>query len=178
MANYLCRATNPRIPDYLVKKVSVPTGATLHAGDIVYLKALDSSIDNNYQVYTAGKPATADLGLRAAIIINDGFETLSDGRRPEGQPDYTQYVYQAGDVVTAILLVPGLDFEISTDAISGTTAVGSYVEPVDGAYAGAVKATRTSGTTSALKMIATKDFRMGGQFGYQFIDTVVATVVD
>ena len=93
MANYLCRATNPRVPDYLVKTVSVPTGKTLHAGDIVMLKALDSTIADNYQVYTGSQPATADLGLRAAIIINDGFETLADGRRPEGQPDYTQYIY-------------------------------------------------------------------------------------
>ena len=60
MANYLCRATNPRVPDYLVKKVSVPADTTLHAGDIVMLKALDSGIDNNYQVYTGSKPATAD----------------------------------------------------------------------------------------------------------------------
>lgn len=178
MANYLCRATNPRVPDYLVKKVSVPTGATLHAGDIVMLKALDTTIADNYQVYTGTKPATDDLKLHAAIIINDGFETLADGRRPDGQPDYTQYVYQAGDVVTAIMLVPGLDFELSTDTFTGSFAAGSYIEPVDGVYAGAVKATRTETTKSALMMLAQKNFRMGGMFGYQFIDTVIATVVD
>ena len=178
MANYLCRATNPRVPDYLVKKVSVPTGKTLHAGDIVMLKALDSTIADNYQVYTGSQPATADLGLRAAIIINDGFETLPDGRRPDGQPDYTQYVYQAGDVVTAIMLVPGLDFELSTDVIDGTFTAGQYIEPVDGTYKGKVAAARTETTKSALMMLAKKNFRMGGMFGYQFIDTVVATVVD
>ena len=178
MANYLCRATNPRVPDYLVKKVSVPAGKTLHAGDLVMLKTLDTGIADNYQVYVGDQPATADLKLRAAIIINDGFETLSDGRRPDGQPDYTQYVYQAGDVVTAILLVPGLDFEISTSAITGTAAVGKFVEPVNAAYAGSIVDARTAGTTSALKVLATKHFRMGGMFGYQFIDTVVATVVD
>ena len=178
MANYLCRATNPRVPDYLVKKVSVPADTTLHAGDIVMLKELDSGIENNYQVYTGSKPASADLGLRAAIIINDGFETLADGRRPKGQPDYTQYVYQAGEVVTAIMLVPGLDFELSTDVINGAFTAGQYIEPVDGAYKGAVKASRTDTTKSALMMLAQKNFRMGGMFGYQFIDTVVATVVD
>lgn len=178
MANYLCRATNPRVPDYLVKKVSVPTGATLHAGDIVMLKELDGDIENNYQVYTGSQPATADLGLRAAIIINDGFETLADGRRPDGQPDYTQYVYQAGEVVTAIMLVPGLDFELSKDVIDGTFAAGSYIEPVDGAYTGKVAATRTAGTKSALMMLGQKNFRMGGMFGYEFIETVLATVVD
>ena len=178
MANYLCRATNPRVPDYLVKKVSVPADTTLHAGDIVMLKALDSGIENNYQVYTGTQPATDNLKLRAAIIINDGFETLPDGRRPKGQPDYTQYVYQAGEVVTAIMLVPGLDFELSTDVINGTFTAGQYIEPVNDAYTGAVKAARTEGTKSALMMLAQKNFRMGGMFGYQFIDTVVATVVD
>ena len=178
MANYLCRATNPRVPDYLVKKVSVPTGKTLHAGDLVMLKTLDTGIADNYQVYVGDQPATADLKLRAAIIINDGFETLGDGRRPDGQPDYTQYVYQAGDVVTAILLVPGLDFEISTSAITGTAAVGKFVEPVNAAYAGSIVDTRTTGTTSALKVLATKNFRKGGKFGFEFLDTVVATVVD
>lgn len=178
MANYLCRATNPRVPDYLVKKVSVPADTTLHAGDIVMLKELDSGIENNYQVYTGTQPATDNLKLRAAIIINDGFETLPDGRRPKGQPDYTQYVYQAGDVVTAIMLVPGLDFELSTDVITGAFAAGQYIEPVDGTYKGAVKTARTETTKSALMMLAQKNFRMGGMFGYQFIDTVVATVVD
>lgn len=178
MANYLCRATNPRVPDYLVKKVSVPADTTLHAGDIVMLKELDSGIADNYQVYTGTQPATDNLKLHAAIIINDGFETLTDGRRPDGQPDYTQYVYQAGDVVTAIMLVPGLDFELSTDVIDGAFAAGSYIEPVNGAYKGKVAAARTEGTKSALMMLAQKNFRMGGMFGYQFIDTVVATVVD
>lgn len=178
MANYLCRATNPRVPDYLVKKVSVPAGATLHAGDIVILKALDNTIADNYQVYTGTKPAAADLGLRAAIIINDGFETLADGRRPDGQPDYTQYVYQAGDVVTAIMLVPGLDFELSKDVIDGTFTAGQYIEPVADSNKGAVKATRTADTKSALMMLGQKNFRMGGMFGYQFIETVIATVVD
>lgn len=178
MANYLCRATNPRVPDYLVKKVSVPTGATLHAGDIVILKALDSTIADNYQVYTGTKPAADDLKLRAAIIINDGFETLADGRRPDGQPDYTQYVYQAGDIVTAIMLVPGLDFELSKDVIDGAFAAGQYIEPVADSNKGAVKATRTADTKSALMMLGQKNFRMGGMFGYQFIETVIATVVD
>lgn len=184
MANYLCRVTNPRVPDYLVIKVSVPSGQTLKAGDIVPVMTLDDEIDNNYQVFTGIQPATANLGVRMALIINDGFETLPDGRRPAGQPDYTQYTYAAGEVVTAILLVPGLVFEISKDCItSGTSAaVGDILEPVNGSYSlNRVEAAtgKTSGTQSALKVLnPSKNFRMGGQFGYQFISTVVAMVVD
>lgn len=179
MANYLCRVTNPRIPDYMVIKVSVPAGQTLHAGEIVPVKALDTTISDNYQVFSGTQPATADLGLQMALIINDGFETLADGRRPDGQPDYTQYTYNAGEVVAAILLVPGLVFEISTDCITGTPAVGSFLEPTNGSYGLSVKATQTAGTKSSLKMLnVSKNFRMGGQFGYNFLTTVIAMVVD
>ena len=113
MPNYLCCAANPRVPDYLIIKVAVPTGETMKAGDVFPVTALDTDIDNNYQVFAGTEPATATLGNRMAIVINDGFETLEDGRRPAGQPDYTQYTFGAGEVVTAVLLVPGLMFEIS-----------------------------------------------------------------
>lgn len=179
MANYVCRAANPRIPDYLVIKVKVPASTTIYAGSLVAVTTLDTGISNNYQVYVATQPATANLGVRMALVINDGFETLTDGRRPEGQPDYTQYSYTAGDVVTAILLVPGLVFEISDDCISGSTSVGSYLEPVNATYQPTVKSSRTSGTVSALRVdFIDKSFRLGGNMGGQFAATNVAVVVD
>lgn len=181
MPNYLCRATNPRVPDYLIIKVAVPSGQTMKAGDVFPVKALDTNIPNNYQVFTGSQPATADLGIRMAIVINDGFETLEDGRRPAGQPDYTQYTFGEGEVVTAVLLVPGLMFEISKDCLTGTgsIAAGNILEPVNGAYTLATKTAHTAGTKSALRVLnAAKNFRMGGQFGYNFITTVVAMVED
>lgn len=181
MANYLCRATNPRVPDYLIIKVSVPTGQTMKAGDVFPVKALDTGIANNYQVFTGTQPTTADLGIRMAIVINDGFETLEDGRRPAGQPDYTQYTFGEGEVVTAVLMVPGLVFEISKDCLTntGSIAAGNFLEPVNGAYTMATKTARTAGTKSGMRVLnAAKNFRMGGQFGYNFISTVVAMVED
>lgn len=181
MPNYLCRATNPRVPDYLIIKVAVPSGQTMKAGDVFPVKALDTDIPNNYQVFTGSQPATADLGIRMAIVINDGFETLEDGRRPAGQPDYTQYTFGEGEVVTAVLLVPGLMFEISKDCLTGagSIAAGNILEPVNGAYTLATKTAHTAGTKSALRVLnAAKNFRMGGQFGYNFITTVVAMVED
>lgn len=181
MANYLCRATNPRVPDYLIIKVSVPTGQTMKAGDVFPVKALDTGIANNYQVFTGTQPTTADLGIRMAIVINDGFETLEDGRRPAGQPDYTQYTFGEGEVVTAVLMVPGLVFEISKDCLTntGSIAAGNFLEPVNGAYTMDTKAARTAGTKSGMRVLnAAKNFRMGGQFGYNFIETIVAMVED
>lgn len=181
MPNYLCRAANPRVPDYLIIKVAVPTGQTMNAGDVFPVTALDTDIDNNYQVFAGTQPATASLGNRMAIVINDGFETLEDGRRPAGQPDYTQYTFGEGEVVTAVLLVPGLMFEISKDCLTNATSIaaGNILEPVNGAYTLNTKTAHTAGTKSALRVLnADKNFRMGGQFGYNFIETVVAIVED
>lgn len=180
MAHYISRAANPRIPDYLVIKVSVPAGQTMTAGALVPVAQLDNTIPNNWQVFTGAQPAAANLGVRMALVINDGFETLPDGRRPAGQPDYTQYVYHEGDVVTAILLVPGLMFEIGMDCLTNAdaVAVGNFIEPVAGQYFGSVKAARTDGTESALKVIYTgKNFRLGGMMGGEFATTVVAMAV-
>lgn len=182
MANRLCRVVG-KVPDYAVVMVKVPAATTMYAGDVIAVSALDSGIANNYQVFVGTKPATANLGDRMAIIINDGFEQMTDGRRVEGNPDYTQYSYGAGEVVTAVFLLEGLTFEISDDCVTPISqtaiVVGDFFEPVDGAYKASViaKATgRTSGVTSALKVIALKDFRTGGNFGGGFISTSVARV--
>lgn len=184
MANYLARCASPRVPDYAIIKAVVPTGQTLNAGDIVALTALDTTFitANNYQVFSATQPATANLGNMMAIVVNDGFETLADGRRPDGNPDYTTYTYGAGEVVTCVLLVPGLVFEISMDCVTnGTSAVaGDIIEPVNASYAPsriAAATGQTEGTMSGLKVLTTKYFRMGGQFGGNFIQTIVAMAI-
>lgn len=184
MANYLARVASPRVPDYAIIKAIVGTGETLNPGSLVALTALDTAIltENNYQVFAATKPATANLGEMMAIVINDGFETLADGRRPDGQPDYTQYTFKEGEVVTCVLLVPGLMFEISQDCVtSGTSAVaGDIIEPVNNSYMGnriASATGRTEGVMSGLKVLTTKYFRMGGMFGGNFITTIVAMAV-
>lgn len=183
MANYVSRVATPNVPAYAIVKARVPSSTTITPGSLIALTQLDTGIENNWQVFVATKPATANLGVQMAIVINDGFETLADGRRPAGQPDYTQYTYAAGDVVTCVLLVPGLVFEISVDCVtSGSSLVaGDFIEPVDGSYQGSrVEAGtgRTAGTMSGLQVLyANKNFRLGGQFGGNFATTVVAMAV-
>ena len=104
---------------------------------------------------------------------------LPDGRRPEGQPDYTQYTFQAGDVVTIVFLAPQMRFEISNDSVnlnSLTPAAGQVLYPVNAAYALTLGASVPAGTFSSLKVLATKYFRLGGQFGGQFASTMVVAV--
>ena len=100
-----------RIPEKNVFLARVPADTTLQAGAIVDLSTLDTAIPNNYQVYVAAAP-TADSTM-LGIVINDGWEQLADGRRPDGQPDYTQYEFHAGDVVCVVALEAWTRFEIA-----------------------------------------------------------------
>jgi hypothetical protein len=175
MANRICRPVT-KVPEYLVLTATVPNGQTLYPGDVVLVNTLDTNISGNFSVFAATQPATANLGRQMAIVINGGFEQLPDGRRPEGQPDFSQYSFAAGEVITVILLVEGLRFEISNDCITGTTAVGNSIHPVNAAFKPATAASTPSGTYSSFKTLALKNFRIGGLYGAQFISTVVAMV--
>lgn len=176
MANRICRAVT-EVPAYMVLNVKVPTGKTYYAGDVLLVDALDTDIVGNWSVFTPVEPATANLGSRMAIVVNGGFETLSDGRRPNGQPDYSQYSFIEGDIMTVILLTEGMTFEISTDCIeSGTPTVGYSIHPVNGATKMTTASTTPAGTYSAFNTLAKRNFRAGGQFGGTFIPTVIAQV--
>ena len=175
MANRVCRPM-VEIPDYLVGTVIVPDGVTLYPGNIIIADTYTSAIAGNYSVFAATEPATANLGEQMALVINGGWEMLPDGRRPEGQPDYTKYEFVSGDVVTIIFLAPQARFEISQDCLTGTANVGSFLYPVDGSYDMTATGAIPVGTFSSLKALATKNFRVGGQFGAQFAATVVCAV--
>ena len=182
MSNYICRSTQFSTPERDVINILVPTSHTFHAGQVIMVKNLVAAgtLAGNHSVWEAVEAATADLGLQAALIINGGdFEQLADGRRPEGNPDYTSsgYAYNAGDVAPAIILELNNEFELSADVVGGTPTVGQYLEPADGQAYLQVKGSRTSGVTSALKVLALKNFRSGGNFGGSFISTYVARVV-
>ena len=175
MSNYICRPLT-KVPDHLVADVTVPAGVTFNAGQIVVANTLDSSIPGNYSVYAATQPATANLGKKMGVIINGGFEQLPDGRRPEGQPDFTQYTFAAGDVVTIVFLDPQMRFEISNDSVnlnSLTPAAGQALYPVNASYTMTLGASVPAGTFSSFTVLATKYFRLGGQFGGQFASTMV-----
>ena len=104
---------------------------------------------------------------------------MPDGRRPDGNPDYTQYDYLPGDVVTAISLLPETKFEISYDSIMAETdiKVGGYLVPEDGGrkllYVDMLEETNSK---TCLVVEALKEFRLGGLFGAEFTKTVVARV--
>ena len=155
-------------PKYLIVNVTVPAGG-LSAGDIVLADTVDTTDTRNFSVRTATVPATANLGSRMYMILSGGeFETLADGRRPAGNPNYGTFGYTEGEVAPAVLLVEGLQLWISDGVTSGTPAVGNFLEPVNGTKVPTIKASRTAGTTTGLKVLYKKQQRAGGKFGGQF----------
>lgn len=159
-----------RIPEKDVFLARVPANTTLQAGAIVDLSVLDSAIENNYQVYVANAPTANSKML--GIVINDGWEQLADGRRPDGQPDYTQYEFKAGDVVCVVALEDYMRFEISTGAIDGTPTVGQFLAMAAGEYQLA-----PAQSAGLLRVEAQKYLRAGGQFGGSLVSGFIPTVV-
>lgn len=158
--------------------VEVLVGADeLTAGMLVVADSITELIAGNFSVRTATKPVTANLGKVMAIVISGGnFETLSDGRRPDGNPNYGDYAYKTGEIAPCVLLNRGNKFWISNGALSGTIAKDALLEPVNNSYVPTIVASRTAGTVSALKIMALHAMPIGGAFGGEFEAGVFAEV--
>lgn len=175
--HYVCRAVTEN-PSYMQAQIKVPAADVLHAGLVVVAENLDASINGNYSVYAPTKVADItkdDL----AIVLDGGFETLSDGRRPDGQPDYTQYTFKAGEVVTAMRLLPETKYELSIDACGASVAAATVVPgdnliPEVGKYELKYSAKAEEVTAkNYLTVEAVKYFRLGGQSGMDMAKTLV-----
>ncbi len=177
MAQYLCRTTT-ELPAYMQANFIVPEGAQMYAGDIYVPKTLNENLYGNWTVYNAD--AIEDVSKEIpAIVINNSFETLADGRRPDGQPDYTSYVYEEGEVVTAIKLLPEIKMELSFDAIQNKNdiEVKGYLIPENGINLLRFVPTIDDVNSKIYFVIeALKHFRCGGAMGMGFIDTMVVRV--
>lgn len=178
MANYICQVTTPVVASEHIIKVTVPNGG-LKAGQVVFASALDNTIANNYEVFTAVQPDTSVLNNDSlAIIVNDGFETLADGRRPDGQPNYYQYTFVKDETAPAIYLDKHLFFDISVDTITKASselvpAAGQYLYPTNGSNSLTLGTSLPEGQTKYLKVLAVKYTPIGGNFGGGFAQTLV-----
>lgn len=183
MAKHYVSRTVTENPGYMQAQIRVPANVKLHAGQVVVAEALDAALRGNYSVYAPTQVANATKE-DVALILDGGFETLADGRRPDGQPDYTQYTFGEGEVVTAFRLnVPNPKFEISIDACddtvanaatAGTLAVGDNLIPKNGQYELTYSAKAEAVTAkNYLTVEALKFFRLGGASGSEFASTLV-----
>ena len=177
MAQYLCR-TVTELPAYMQANFIVKEGTEINAGDIYVAKKLNESLHGNWTVYNADMIEDVSKEI-PAIVINNSFETLADGRRPDGQPDYTQYAYEEGEVVTAIKLLPEIKMEISFDIIQNRNDIESkgYLIPENGTNLLRFVSTIDDVNSKVYFVIeALKHFRCGGAMGMGFIDTMVVRV--
>lgn len=177
MANYIAQCITPRVSSDHIAKVTVPAGG-LKAGQVVIADTLDAAIAGNIEVFTATQPAGGNLGSKfVGIVINDGLETLADGRRPDGQPNYYSYEYKEGETAPVIYLDTHLVFIIGKDSLDADTAnnaaVGQYLYPTAGSNDLTVGAAIPEGTTMGLKVVALYNTPIGGQFGGQFASSFV-----
>lgn len=175
MANYICRPVT-EVEDYLLANFKVRHDDIV-AGQFFRAERLTKSIKDNYTVYSPDAMIKADDDI--AIILNNSFETLEDGRRPEGNPNYTSYIYKEGEVITGVRLVEGLKFELGMDSIIANqeVQVGGYLIPEVGENKLIYTETLEGIDSEEYLLIeGFKDFRVGGQFGSQFIKTMIVRV--
>ena len=152
MANKRCRALF-KIQDIDIAKMKVPSGETFAPGQIVKLETLDTNITDNLEVYSP-TPVSDYTADNLCIIINQEFETTSDGRRITGQPDVSQYTYANEENLIAVRLTKNMKFFISDDCLDNTGVVipadGVYLIPQNGDYDLATSATLSSAATGLI----------------------------
>jgi len=162
------------VPEYLIGTVTVPSGG-LRPGDVVVVSVADNSIEKNYTQYYASKPTEDTLkGDTLAIVISGGnFEDLVDGRLPDGNPDYTTYVYEEGKTAPVLFLESRVMVYISDDCFSGNVNIGDVVSGV----AGENKLSVDGDGLTKLSVEAKHEFRVGGVFGSSFITGNICRVL-
>lgn len=178
MNNYVCRNVT-ELPGYTQAQLMVQSNSVLNAGEIYLADSLDNGL--HYGNFTCYVPEViSDIENQDPVLVLDGsFETLADGRRPKGNSNYTQYSFMPRDIATAIRLDSNMKFEIGFDAIdnNGEIAIGGYLVPVNG--------TKKLSFVNSLDLVkskiylvveALKNFRLGGAFGSEFTNTVIARV--
>jgi len=175
MANF-CYPLHDKIHEELVEVVVVPAGATLTAGDIILAETL---VTGSNKVY-AGTQVTDITADEPLIIIDQRFEELSDGRRPNGGNMLTDIEFVAGDKVHAIRLLKNMKYEIAVDKIANAgvvaPAAGVFLIPENGEWKFATSATIGTAIV-ALKIESTPSVATGGNLGLGFSSSVIARVV-
>lgn len=181
MSNYIFQVLTPKVSTRFVTKARINTQG-LHAGSIIVADTLDNTIVGNYETYTTQMPTTATLGSKCmAVLLNDEFETLIDGRRPAGNPNYYSYTYQVGQTVTAVFLEKHLMYNVGYDCVSQASqnliSVGNYLVPTNNSYELTAVESIPAGTYCALKILSFYNTPTGGNYGAGFGMSMICTPV-
>ena len=182
MEHYICR-TVTELPGYMFALIKVPEGDSIAAGEVYKAETLDTTISGNTTVYVA--EYVTDKNDLPVIALNDSFETLLDGRRPDGQPDYTQYVYNEGEVINSVRLDKNVKLELGTDTLSNQLDMKDIDDTnLKDTWLYINNEGRLTWSNSFANVSsrvyfvieAVKYFRLGGQSGMEFARTLVVRV--
>lgn len=182
MFHYICR-TVTELPGYMFALIKVPEGDSMAAGEVYKAETLDTTIPGNITVYVA--EYVTDKNDLPVIALNDSFETLLDGRRPDGQPDYTQYVYNEGEVINSVRLDKNVKLELGTDTLSNQLDMKDIDDTnLKDTWLYINNEGRLTWSNSFANVSsrvyfvieAVKYFRLGGQSGMEFARTLVVRV--
>ena len=182
MEHYICR-TVTELPGYMFALIKVPEGDSMVAGEVYKAETLDTTISGNTTVYVA--EYVTDKNDLPVIALNDSFETLLDGRRPDGQPDYTQYVYNEGEVINSVRLDKNVKLELGTDTLSNQLDMKDIDDTnLKDTWLYINNEGRLTWSNSFANVSsrvyfvieAVKYFRLGGQSGMEFARTLVVRV--
>jgi hypothetical protein len=163
--------------------IKVPEGDSMAAGEVYKAETLDTTISGNTTVYVA--EYVTDKNDLPVIALNDSFETLLDGRRPDGQPDYTQYVYNEGEVINSVRLDKNVKLELGTDTLSNQLDMKDIDDTnLKDTWLYINNEGRLTWSNSFANVSsrvyfvieAVKYFRLGGQSGMEFARTLVVRV--
>ncbi len=144
----------------------------LYGGYLVAIEELEDSFENR-QVYKAEKPA-ADTTLYG-IVLNGGYETLADGRRPEGQPNFTEYGFTKDMPCVVLRPEKFQTLRIGVNAIEGTAEVGKYLVPTADSFKWTVADAKPAEGV-ALKVEKMTEVGIGGMFGMN-VEKVAEVIV-
>lgn len=182
MEHYICR-TVTELPGYMFALIKVSEGDSMAAGEVYKAETLDTTIPGNTTVYVA--EYVTDKNDLPVIALNDSFETLLDGRRPDGQPDYTQYVYNEGEVINSVRLDKNVKLELGTDTLSNQLDMKDIDDTnLKDTWLYINNEGRLTWSNSFANVSsrvyfvieAVKYFRLGGQSGMEFARTLVVRV--
>lgn len=136
-------------------------------GQFVCLNELSGDIPDNFSVFEAEEPTASNIGEQTiAVVVNDGFETLLDGRRPAGDPNYFHYEIPSGECFTCVFVDNHLMYHIGMESIDADdredTVMGKYLIPQAGSNFWAVSDTIPKNISCALKILAFRNLAVGG----------------
>ena len=179
--DYVSQLITPRVSTRFLSKIVVPAGG-LNPGCVVVADTLDNTINGNYEVWKATQPAASNLDSKfMAIVLNDGFETLEDGRRPAGQPNYYKYTFEAGEVAPVAFIGSHLLYNISMDCIKDSTKnlinVDNYLIPTAGDYLLSASQTLPNDVFFGFKILTLYNTPKGGEFAGEFVSSMICTPI-